>query len=328
MIDGRITSGTIRGLALLLTVALAACSAPQAPAPPPVIKPAPAAATAEPRPTGPGGYVVVRPGDSLSIIAQRKGVTLEDLIETNGLSAPYVIHPGQKLKLPGLRYHVVQRGDTLYGVARTHTVGLGDLIQLNDLMPPYRVMVGQKLRLPPPGEDPVMRATAIPVPSPRSVAQITARPVAVGSGRTSGKTVTKPPVRLSKPPPRTSSRFLWPVRGRLISRFGSGGKGLYNDGINIAAPKGTKVRAAENGVVAYAGNELAGFGNLLLIKHADGWMSAYAHNEKLLVRTGQRIKRGQIVAQVGETGRVASPQLHFELRRGEESVDPTKYLAS
>jgi len=118
------------------------------------------------------------------------------------------------------------------------------------------------------------------------------------------------------------------VKGQIISGFGPKKGGLNNDGVNIGAPAGTNVVAADNGVVAYAGNELRGFGNLLLIRHADGWVTAYAHNDKLLVKRGDTVKRGQIIAQVGSTGSVSTPQLHFEIRKGTDPVDPLKYLGS
>ena len=114
--------------------------------------------------------------------------------------------------------------------------------------------------------------------------------------------------------------------GRVISSFGAKSKGLRNDGINIAAPRGTPVRAAENGVVVYAGNELRGFGNLVLIKHSGGWVSAYAHNEDLAVRRGDKVRKGQRIARVGSSGGVTTPQLHFELRKGKRARDPRKYL--
>ena len=119
---------------------------------------------------------------------------------------------------------------------------------------------------------------------------------------------------------------MWPLRGRLISNFGAKAKGLHNDGINIAAPLGAPVRAAKEGVVAYAGNELRGFGNLLLIKHANGWVTAYAHAGKVLVKRGDKVGKGQIVARVGKTGAVTRPQLHFEMRRGKRPVNPKRYL--
>ncbi len=117
--------------------------------------------------------------------------------------------------------------------------------------------------------------------------------------------------------------FRWPARGRIIQGFKPGG----NDGINIAVPEGTSVKAAESGVVAYAGNELKGYGNLILIRHPNGFVSAYANNGDIEVKRGETVKRGQTIAKSGQSGNVASPQLHFELRKGTKPVDPTQYLA-
>lgn len=115
---------------------------------------------------------------------------------------------------------------------------------------------------------------------------------------------------------------MWPVRGHVLSTFGDQGSGQRNDGINIAADAGTTIHAAENGVVVYAGNELKGFGNLVLIRHADGYMTAYAHAQSLLVHKGDTVQRGQSIALVGQTGDVTQPQLHFEIRQGDSPVDP------
>ena len=134
------------------------------------------------------------------------------------------------------------------------------------------------------------------------------------------------PATLPAPPPRSRSRFAWPVQGRLLSEFGPKPGGLHNDGINIAAENGAPVRAAENGVVVYVGNELRGFGNLLLLRHADGWMTTYAHIGEALVSPGQTVRRGQVVARVGSSGRVSRPKLHFEIRKGKNPVDPTRLL--
>ena len=117
--------------------------------------------------------------------------------------------------------------------------------------------------------------------------------------------------------------FRWPARGRVIQSFGAAG----NDGINIAVPEGTQVKAAEGGVVAYAGSELKGYGNLVLIRHPNGFVSAYANNGSINVKRGETVKRGQTIALSGQTGNVASPQLHFELRKGQKPVDPSNYLA-
>jgi murein DD-endopeptidase MepM/ murein hydrolase activator NlpD len=120
--------------------------------------------------------------------------------------------------------------------------------------------------------------------------------------------------------------FVWPVQGKVINTFGSSTDGLKNDGINIAAPSGSPVVAAADGVVAYAGNELRGFGNMILIRHEGGYVTAYAHNDSLLVKKGDKVKRGQIIARVGATGAVFGPQLHFEIRKGTQPVDPMTYL--
>ncbi len=135
-----------------------------------------------------------------------------------------------------------------------------------------------------------------------------------------------PPQRPAAPSSTSGVQFTWPVNGAILARFGAAGKGLHNDGINIAATAGTQVRAAGGGVVAYAGNELKGFGNLLLIKHADGWTTAYAHNDKLLVAKGDTVVQGQVIAVVGRTGNVDRPQLHFEVRKGTQALDPMAYL--
>jgi murein DD-endopeptidase MepM/ murein hydrolase activator NlpD len=128
-------------------------------------------------------------------------------------------------------------------------------------------------------------------------------------------------------PAHGGDTFAWPVKGHIVEGYGAGSDGTRNDGINIAAPRGAAVQAVDAGVVAYAGNELRGYGNLLLIKHPGGWISAYAHCDTILVKPGQKIARGQVIARVGSSGNVSSPQLHFELRRGNKPVDPRTYLA-
>jgi murein DD-endopeptidase MepM/ murein hydrolase activator NlpD len=126
----------------------------------------------------------------------------------------------------------------------------------------------------------------------------------------------------------SGNSFRWPVQGRIISEFGSKADGGHNDGIDLAVPQGTSVKAAENGVVAYAGDELKPYGNLILIRHSNNWVSAYAHNEELLVKRGDKVRRGQVIAKAGKTGAVSQPLVHFELRKGSRPIDPTKYMAN
>ena len=120
----------------------------------------------------------------------------------------------------------------------------------------------------------------------------------------------------------SSLSFRWPAKGRVIAGFGPKTNGQPNDGINIALPEGTPVKAAEDGVVAYAGNELKGYGNLVLVRHSNGYVTAYAHAKELLVKRGDPIKRGQMIARSGQTGNVDAPQLHFEIRKGPAPIDP------
>ena len=165
---------------------------------------------------------------------------------------------------------------------------------------------------------------------PAAVASEQAEPPPAAATPPPGAPAEQRVVALSPPPasvsPPGSRGFVWPVHGQVISEYGSTGKGQHNDGINIAVPRGTPVVAADDGVVAYAGNELRGFGNLLLIRHSDGWMTAYAHNDTLLVKRGQSVRRGQEIATVGDSGGVSQPQLHFEVRQGTRAVDPMSFL--
>ncbi|MEM7256007.1 MAG: M23 family metallopeptidase [Pseudomonadota bacterium] len=133
---------------------------------------------------------------------------------------------------------------------------------------------------------------------------------------------------MSTPPARSSKKFLWPLEGSVVEQFGAQGAGLYNDGINIAAPQGHIVRAAENGIVVYTGSDLGGFGNLILLRHADGYISAYAHVSTISVKRGQNVKRGETIAKVGSSGLVDTPQLHFEIRKGGDAINPILMLPS
>jgi murein DD-endopeptidase MepM/ murein hydrolase activator NlpD len=312
------------------------------------------------------GVTTVRKGETLYAVSRREKVPLRALIDANGLKPPYALRIGQELKLPAVKVYVVARGDTVYALSRRFDLGIHDIVRANALKTPsFGLHVGQRLVLPGTSSAPApvtSVATSVPdVTTGPAAVSLTpdppttiAKPAAVESPSvqpaattTSGPAIREPPRAITTasvvvppkppeveirnpnapPPRRTGRKFLWPIRGKVVSGFGSKGGGLYNDGINIAAESGAFVRAAENGIVAYAGNELRGYGNLLLIRHADGWISAYAHNGEFLVRRGQVVKRGQTIARVGNTGAVAQPQLHFELRRGRKAVDPIRYLS-
>lgn len=284
----------------------AAASPAKTAVPLPRAKPAPSRQVADTTAAAPA-RVRVRPGDTVYALSRRHDVGVRDIIRANRLQPPYKLTIGQSLRLPKARYHTVRAGETLYGVAQNYGVDMSAVVRANDIPAPYRLLVGQPLRLP----------GAAPKVSPEAAVQ--------SASATANKRVRKGIP--AKPPPLASKYFLWPAEGRLLSSFGPKEGGLHNDGINFAVPHGAPLRAAENGVVAYAGNELPGYGNLLLIRHDGGWMSAYAHNETLLVSRGDEVKRGQIVSHAGSTGNVTSPQAHFELRRNGKPVNPVKYLA-
>ncbi len=175
------------------------------------------------------------------------------------------------------------------------------------------------------------------LPSPRPSRTPETRQIAVATRPSNPVPALRPSVsdtlgksRVASAPdisPLQSEGFRWPVRGRIIANFGTKANGEKNDGINLAVPEGTSVKAAEDGVVIYAGNELKSYGNLVLIRHKDGWVSAYAHNRSINVKRGEDIRRGQIIAAAGMTGAVTSPQVHFELRKGATPVDPLEHLS-
>lgn len=268
--------------------------------------------------------VFVRKGDSVWAISKRHKVSMRALIEANRLKPPYVVQIGQRLVLPRGTMHTVRAGDTLYSISRRYNTDAYDLARLNNLKVPYKLYKGQKLQVSGYRKARIQKAVLKPgirTPSVRKtvVATKTKPSKPVRSSRPAPKSI-------SAPPPRSGKGFIWPVKGRIVSNFGAKAAGLRNDGINIAAPRGARIMSVENGVVAYAGNELRGFGNLLLIKHSGGWVSAYAHNDTILVKRGDRIKKGQFIATVGSTGNVKKPQLHFELRKGRKALNPFKYL--
>jgi murein DD-endopeptidase MepM/ murein hydrolase activator NlpD len=266
---------------------------------------------------------VVKTGDTVYAVANRYRVSTRTLIELNGLRAPYVLRGGRELRLPAPRRHIVQPGDTIYGVARKYGVAISTLVRLNRIEPPYTIVAGRNLRLP-------VKVQTAATPVARPIAAPEKRPgePAAQPRRAAPKPAARVRAAVPKPPPRAGRTFLLPVRGKIISKFGSQGKGLRNDGINIAAALGTPVRAAENGIVVYSGNALLGFGNMVLIRHADGFMTAYAHNRSLDVKRGDVVRRGQVIAEVGRSGNVSTPQLHFEVRKGKTAVNPALYLPS
>ncbi|MFZ3241545.1 MAG: M23 family metallopeptidase, partial [Pseudolabrys sp.] len=235
-------------------------------------------------------------------------------------------------KSTGGNIHIAKSGDTLENVARRKGVTVTALAWANHLQTSAQLSVGDRLTVP--GGHSTTIASAAPVPQniqPRTAPlEKATAPVKVASiGPVQTANVAKEEPRAVETPVKTAEAmpsFRWPVRGRVIAAFGSKPNGMQNDGINLAVPEGTPIKAADDGVVAYAGNELKGYGNLVLIRHSNGFVSAYAHASELMVKRGDSIKRGQVIAHAGQTGNVTSPQLHFEIRKGSTPVDPSLYL--
>lgn len=252
-----------------------------------------------------GSGYTVRTNDTLSEIAERCGVSMSELASTNGLSAPYTLRVGQTVAMPRPPVHVVQRGENLYRIGLRYGVPFQQLASHNGIGAPFEIEVGQQIRLP----------NGAQVASTRSGGSSRAATTPSSNDR-----YTPPPAEAGAP------SFDWPVRGQVLANFGRRPNGERNDGINIEAPSGAEVRAAAPGQVVYAGSELAGYGQLVLIRHSGGYVTAYAHNSRLLVREGDQISRGQIIAQAGATGTVDRPQVHFEIRSGVNPVDPMSYL--
>jgi murein DD-endopeptidase MepM/ murein hydrolase activator NlpD len=286
--------------------------------------------------------VIVQPHETLYAISRRYDVPVRSLIEANAIAPPYALAAGRRLVIPQVRQHAVQPGETLYSVSRLYGVDVNTLARANGMAPPFTVIIGQVLVLPASVGSAESATLAAPL-APATIAPVAVTRTALPPPEArAGESEPPEPARIEPalnplrtelaalPPPSTVPRsghgFVWPVKGRLIAAYGTSDSGTHNDGINIAAPLGTTVVAADDGVVAYAGNELRGYGNLVLLKHRNGWMTAYAHNSALLVKRGQKVRRGQAIARVGTTGAVSRPQLHFEIRRGTRALDPADYL--
>jgi murein DD-endopeptidase MepM/ murein hydrolase activator NlpD len=290
-------------------------------------------------PAAQGRRIEVAKGDTLSSLSRRYDVSVEEIMSANDLADGH-LHVGQDLIIPGAG------GKAIEAKAR--------------VAPPP--VAEKEIKAPAPKDVPdvhVVKTTRIPAPG-TSLAEEESQHAAkdadakndsakddgakkkdaptapiAASNETTGPTAPAPSTprvatneQLPAPDPMSGNSFRWPVKGRIVAAFGIRPDGGHNDGIDLAVPQGTSVMAAENGVVAYAGNELKGYGNLVLIRHANNWVSAYAHNEELLVKRGDKVRRGQVIAKAGASGSVSQPQVHFELRKGSRPVDPTKFMGN
>lgn len=273
----------------------------------------------------------VQPGDTLRGVGNRTGAGSEAIARANGLTAPYAIRAGQKLQIPGGRYHLVAEGETGIAIASAYGVAWSRIVAVNGLSEPYMLRRGQRLLLPgdaparAPGIEQRAAAFRIDIDDVLTGGQPAAAdnaPVAVASSAPRPLPSNVPIAQ----PTRFVGSFAWPLKGVILSRFGPGESGAKNNGIDIAAPAGTPIRATADGVVAYAGDKVAVFGGLVLINHGSSWVSAYGHASRVDVVRGQKVTRGQVIGLVGDTGYASKPKLHFELRKDRAPVNPIGQL--
>ncbi|MFZ2018234.1 MAG: M23 family metallopeptidase, partial [Methyloceanibacter sp.] len=288
--------------------------------------------TAEAAPPAPTGETYkVQKGDTPYSIAAKLGVSQKALMARNKLHADS-LQIGQVLAVPAKTAQDVAANEPKEAKPASATEPQLHVVKTTTITAPGAASSGQGS----PGQgsslaeeednqaNPAKAKNKPDQKTKPATGEAAASPDVTGEG--SGRVATNE--QLPTPDPMSGNSFRWPVRGRVISEFGARPDGGHNDGIDLAVPAGTSVLAAENGVVAYAGNELKGYGNLVLIRHANNWVSAYAHNEEILVKRGDKVRRGQVIAKAGATGAVSQPQVHFELRKGSRPVDPTKFMSS
>ena len=293
---------------------------------------------------GPDRYAVVK-GDTLYSIAFRYGLDYHALANINKIDPPYNLSVGQvlvlNLKAQEAPSYVVQKGDTLYSIARKNGQSVSFLAGVNDLEPPYNLKVGQKILLS--RDNSVSASSAASASKSENVVPVagqknptTATPSKATASNNKGSSATQASsssasssANATTPIVKTATRkvagvtWSWPTTGRVIEQFSTAEQG--NKGVDIAGKRGQSIIAAADGQVVYSGNALRGFGNLIIINHTNEYLSAYAHNDVLLVKEGQKVKRGQQIARMGSTD-TSSPRLHFEIRYRGQSVNPVSYL--
>jgi murein DD-endopeptidase MepM/ murein hydrolase activator NlpD len=310
-----------------------------------------------------GIAVMVGSGETADSLARKYRVPVGAILQANNLSSPAAVRSGQRIIIPrnaslaiapasgphtaavkasvsmpasptaGANVHIVAPGQTLMSIARRYHKPLTEIAAANKIPPHTLVKIGDRIVIP--GK----LAAAKPVPTviaspklqapPRVTGTVVAQNLASAEPSSTARVATSG-LQATADASATASTgaptFRWPVRGRVITGFGPKPNGQHSDGIDLAVPEGTAVRASEDGVVAYAGSELKGYGNLILIRHEGGWVTAYAHSDEMLVKRDDVVRRGQVIARAGKTGSVDQPQVHFELRQGAKPIDPMPYM--
>ncbi len=255
-------------------------------------------------------FYTVKKGDNLYLISKKYNVTIQKIINFNNIDFPYKIYPNQKIFIPRERIHIVSKGETLYSISRKYKTDIFSIRKFNKLKNTNIIEINQKLVIPENNKkiSKKKKFKAKKIDKKKKIAAKTKK-------------------KINIPKSNYKEKFAWPVKGKIILKFGSSSPGLFNDGINISSSSGAKVRASGDGEIVYSGNEIPGYGNLILIRHSKNWITAYAHLDKILIKKGSFVKKGDHIGSVGSSGNVQNPQLHFEIRKGKEAVDPLKYLS-
>ncbi|HEU0044848.1 M23 family metallopeptidase [Sphingomonas sp.] len=277
----------------------------------------------------------VAAGDTLNRIAARTGASADAIARANDLPSPYAVREGQRLSIPGGRYHLVRTGESGIAIARAYGVPWSRVVETNGLVDPFILRTGQRVLIP----DLTPAAPGLSSAAQRAAAfrldiddiLTGGEPALANNARPSravpGPSRVLPATAAVAPPARfAGGGFAWPVQGRLLSRFGPGQTGERRNGVTIAVPLNTPIRAAADGVVAYVGTGIVSLGGLVIVKHGSNWTSVYGYASKLLVQRGQAVKKGQTLALSGETGAIERPALLFELRKGRTPVNPEDQL--
>ena len=308
-------------LSVMAAVALSASGCGQSNAPLPV---AHAPQREEAREVPADGIIRIEAGDTIYRIANRYGIDPRKIILSNNLSPPYVLGGLATLTLPKPRNHTINPGDSIQSVSDRYAVTAHELIRINRLEQPYTLRPGTTLLIPrqldysmldfPENEGATQAETEPATQAPATTANAT-------TTTTTSATAANAAARIAGAPD-----FTWPVNGDVIERFGHVAKGVQNDGVNITAALGTPVAASSDGTVAFVGKNLKSFGNMILIKHKNGWITAYAHLDDITVTEGQDLAAGTVIGSVGDTGKVNVPQLHFQIRKSRTPVNPEHYV--
>ena len=251
-------------------------------------------------------FYIVKKGDNLYSISRKFNVSIQKMIEKNNISPPFKIFPKQTIIIPKKKIHIVKKGDTLYSISRNYQTDLYSVSKINKIKNINEIIVGQKLVIPSSGKKKII---------PKN------KKKKINNKKLEKKSFKRKSLSLYE------NSFIWPVKGKVVLGFGKTNPGFYNDGINIKSSYGSNVLASQDGEVIYSGNEIPGYGNLVLIKHSKNWITAYAHLDKIHKKKGTSVKKGDSIGLVGESGNVNEPQLHFEIRKGKEAVDPMNFLS-